>query len=118
MVIKNGITTSDEYLISELKQSIRKDIGAIASLKELIIIDRLPKTRSGKILRKTLRQMIEGKNIDIPSTIEDSQVITELSSTLMNINKGADSPCNKFYKAKSHETPTDFTISRTLKLIV
>ncbi|PKG86182.1 propionyl-CoA synthetase [Colwellia sp. 75C3] len=87
VVIKNGVNTSDEDLISELKQSIRNDIGAIASLKKLLIIDRLPKTRSGKILRKTLRQMIDGQEIEIPSTIEDSQVITELSSTLLNINK-------------------------------
>ena len=87
VVIKNGITTSDEDLISELKQSIRNDIGAIASLKKLLIIDRLPKTRSGKILRKTLRQMIDGQEIEIPSTIEDSQVITELSGALVGINK-------------------------------
>jgi propionyl-CoA synthetase len=87
VVIKNGIATSDEDLISELKQSIRNDIGAIASLKNLLIIDRLPKTRSGKILRKTLRQMIDGQEVEIPSTIEDSQVITELSSALLNINK-------------------------------
>jgi len=87
VVIKNGITTTDQDLISELKQSIRNDIGSIASLKDLLIIDRLPKTRSGKILRKTLRQMIDGQEIEIPSTIEDSQVITELSTALMNISK-------------------------------
>jgi len=87
VVIKNGITTSDTDLVSELKQSIRDDIGSIASLKDLLIIDRLPKTRSGKILRKTLRQMIDGQEIEIPSTIEDGQVITELSTRLTNINK-------------------------------
>jgi len=88
VVIKNGVTTSDEDLINELKQSIRNDIGAIASLKKLLIIERLPKTRSGKILRKTLRQMIDGQEIEIPSTIEDTQVITELSGALVGINKG------------------------------
>lgn len=87
VVIKNGIDASDEELTHDLKQSVRNDIGAIASLKNLFIIERLPKTRSGKILRKTLRQMIDGDEIEIPSTIEDSQVITELSSTLVNINK-------------------------------
>jgi propionyl-CoA synthetase len=87
VVIKNGVTTCDGDLIDELKQSIRNEIGAIASLKNLLVIDRLPKTRSGKILRKTLRQMIDGQDIEIPSTIEDSQVITELSATLVNINK-------------------------------
>jgi propionyl-CoA synthetase len=87
VVIKNGVKAGDEQLVKELKQKIRSDIGSIASLKELLIIDRLPKTRSGKILRKTLRQMIDGQDIEIPSTIEDSQVITELSATLVNINK-------------------------------
>jgi propionyl-CoA synthetase len=82
VVIKNGITTSDEDLVSELKQSIRNDIGSIASLKDLLIIDRLPKTRSGKILRKTLRQMIDGQEIEIPSTIEDPAVIKELTDLL------------------------------------
>jgi len=87
VVIKNGVKENDDQLSKELKQKIRTDIGAIASLKDLLIIDRLPKTRSGKILRKTLRQMIDGQDIEIPSTIEDSQVITELSATLVNINK-------------------------------
>jgi len=82
VVIKNGITTSDTDLVSELKQSIRNDIGSIASLKDLLIIDRLPKTRSGKILRKTLRQMIDGQEIEIPSTIEDPAVIKELTDLL------------------------------------
>jgi propionyl-CoA synthetase len=51
----------------------------------LIIVERLPKTRSGKILRKTLRQMIDGQEIDIPSTIDDPQVLDELSPRLTNI---------------------------------
>jgi propionyl-CoA synthetase len=87
VVIKNGIEASDEQIITELKQSIRNQIGAIASLKDLLIINRLPKTRSGKILRKTLRQMVDGNDIEIPSTIEDKQVITELSEKLVNLNQ-------------------------------
>ncbi len=82
VVIKNGVNESDQILISSLKNKVREDIGAIASLKDLIIVERLPKTRSGKILRKTLRQMIDGQDVDIPSTIEDSQVLTELSPKL------------------------------------
>jgi len=85
VVIKNGVTLSDDELISELKTKVRSDIGAIASLKALIIVERLPKTRSGKILRKTLRQMIDGQKIDIPSTIEDPQVLEELTPRLTNI---------------------------------
>jgi len=85
VVIKNGVELSDEELISALKTKVRSDIGAIASLKALIIVERLPKTRSGKILRKTLRQMIDGQDIEIPSTIEDPQVLKELSPRLANM---------------------------------
>jgi len=85
VVIKNGITSSDDEISAELKSKVRADIGAIASLKDLIIVERLPKTRSGKILRKTLRQMIDGQKIEIPSTIDDPQVLEELTPRLTNI---------------------------------
>lgn len=85
VVIKNGVELTDDELISALKTKVRSDIGAIASLKALIIVERLPKTRSGKILRKTLRQMIDGQQIDIPSTIDDPQVLEELTPRLTNI---------------------------------
>ena len=85
VVIKNGVELSDDEIITALKTKVRSDIGAIASLKALIIVERLPKTRSGKILRKTLRQMIDGQEIDIPSTIDDPQVLDELSPRLTNI---------------------------------
>jgi len=86
VVIKNGIDESDEALTTALKNKVRAEIGAIASLKGLIIVERLPKTRSGKILRKTLRQMIDGQEIDIPSTIDDPQVLDELSPRLAKIS--------------------------------
>ena len=85
VVIKNGIEESDESLSKALKDKVRAEIGAIASLKGLIIVERLPKTRSGKILRKTLRQMIDGQKIEIPSTIDDPQVLEELSARLTGI---------------------------------
>jgi len=85
-VIKNGVTESDDELTQELKSKIRLEIGAIASLKGLIVVERLPKTRSGKILRKTLRQMLDGKEIDIPSTIDDPQVLQELSPKLTGVS--------------------------------
>jgi len=85
VVIKNGINKSDDSLISTLKNKVRTEIGAIASLKGLLIVERLPKTRSGKILRKTLRQMIDGQKIDMPATIDDPQVLDELSPRLVGI---------------------------------
>jgi propionyl-CoA synthetase len=83
VVIKNGITETDKALSVALKNKIREDIGSIASLKEVIIVERLPKTRSGKILRKTLRQVIDGQTFEIPSTIDDPSIIKEISAKLL-----------------------------------
>lgn len=78
VVIKNNVELSSEELTKELKTSIREQIGAIASLKNVHIVNRLPKTRSGKILRKTIRQLIDGESYQIPSTIDDPTVLDEL----------------------------------------
>ncbi|MDP7591740.1 MAG: acetate--CoA ligase [Litorilituus sp.] len=82
VVIKNGITDTVQELTDALKSKVRSEIGAIASLKKLVIVERLPKTRSGKILRKTLRQMIDGEQLEVPSTIEEVNVLDELSLKL------------------------------------
>ena len=72
-----------QVLQAEISSLIRKQIGAIASLKNVYVVNRLPKTRSGKILRKTMRLMIEGKPFQIPSTIEDKEVLSELSASFV-----------------------------------
>ena len=82
VVIKNGVTASNSDIEQALKTRVREEIGAIASLKRVLVVERLPKTRSGKILRKTLRQIIDGDEVIIPSTIEDVEVITELMPIL------------------------------------
>jgi propionyl-CoA synthetase len=82
VVMKNNVNLTNEELISELKQSIREQIGPIASLREVHIVQRLPKTRSGKILRKTIRQIVDGEEYQIPSTIDDPIVLEELQLLL------------------------------------
>ncbi|MFT7218089.1 MAG: propionyl-CoA synthetase, partial [Paraglaciecola sp.] len=86
VVVKNGISQTNEELVTELKARVRAEIGGIASLKDVLVVQRLPKTRSGKILRKTLRQIIDGEEVVIPSTIEDPDVLTELASILDTVN--------------------------------
>ena len=86
VVIKNGVTDDSETLAKALKAKVRAEIGAIASLSHVLIVDRLPKTRSGKILRKTLRQMIDGEKVVVPSTIDDPEVLNELSPRLTALN--------------------------------
>lgn len=78
VVTKEGCDIGDEQLIDEIRASIRAQIGAIACLRTIQVVERLPKTRSGKILRKNLRQLVDGEDIKVPSTIEDPAVIEEI----------------------------------------
>ena len=84
--VKNGVDLSDEQLEKELKSEIREQIGAIAALKQVLVVERLPKTRSGKILRKTMRQMVDGESYQIPSTIDDPEILNELSEHFKSLS--------------------------------
>jgi propionyl-CoA synthetase len=82
VVLKAGITADSDQLASELAQLIRQRIGAIATLSRLDVVPGLPKTRSGKILRKTMRGIANGKDEPVPSTIDDVQVLESLRPIL------------------------------------
>jgi propionyl-CoA synthetase len=85
IVVKKDGTLS-EKMEAEVVQLIRQQIGAIACLKTVYSSQRLPKTRSGKVLRKTMRLMLEGKTFQIPSTIEDPEVLNELTALFNTIH--------------------------------
>ena len=82
MVLKAGADISEEQLRSELVAQVRSTIGPVADFKDVVVVDALPKTRSGKVLRKTMRQIADGEEYTVPSTIEDSQVIDDLVPVL------------------------------------
>lgn len=82
VLLKNGMTISEEDLERELIAKIRQEIGAVASFKRAIIVNRLPKTRSGKILRKLLRQIADGTDYTIPSTIDDPASLPEIEAIM------------------------------------
>jgi len=82
VVLKAGVEADPEQLRKELVQSVRDEIGAVAALREIDIVSGLPKTRSGKILRKTMREIADGKNPDVPSTIEDASILEKLAPIL------------------------------------
>ncbi|UZG60363.1 AMP-binding protein [Rhodococcus opacus] len=71
-----------DTLPAELSDLVRAKVGAIASLSGVDIVPGLPKTRSGKILRRTLRQIVDGQTPDVPSTIEDPSVVGEIVKVL------------------------------------
>ncbi|MGB6003379.1 MAG: AMP-binding protein [Ornithinimicrobium sp.] len=86
VVLKAGVDVSDAEAVAalqaELVARVRDEIGAVASLRQVDIVAALPKTRSGKILRKTMRQMADGQDALVPSTIEDRSVLDDLGEVL------------------------------------
>ncbi len=86
VVLKEGVHKSEEELEKELIRMVREKVGPVASFKRAVITSRLPKTRSGKILRKIMRHIADGKAFQPPSTIEDMTVLGELEH-LMNDQK-------------------------------
>ena len=82
VVLKAGVAAERDQLGRELAQMIRDRIGPIATLSRLDIVPGLPKTRSGKILRKTMRGIANGKDEPVPSTIDDRSVLDNLRPIL------------------------------------
>ena len=82
VVLKTGENIDDKDLEQELIDMVRTKLGAVASFKKAVTVKRLPKTRSGKILRKSLRDLTNGKEMAIPSTIEDASVLTEVEESM------------------------------------
>jgi len=82
VVLKAGVDRDQAELAAELMQMVRELIGAIASLKDVAVVAALPKTRSGKILRKTMRGIADGADEPVPSTIDDASVLDALRPVL------------------------------------
>lgn len=71
-------------LIKELIFATRRDLGAIACFDTAVIVPKLPKTRSGKVLRRSIREMVDGKQINMPATIEDEDTLYDIYEILSN----------------------------------
>ena len=82
VLLKDGIDIDEEQLKKELVQRVRDNIGAVASFKNAVVVQRLPKTRSGKILRKVLRNIANNEEYATPSTIDDPACLQEIEGTL------------------------------------
>jgi len=89
VILKNGSEMEHFQLQHEIVHLIRNQIGAVAALKNIIVVEKLPKTRSGKTLRKLLRDIVDGKKYQIPSTIDDESSVPHLIEVLENYKIGA-----------------------------
>jgi propionyl-CoA synthetase len=88
IVLKAGVTRPYGEIVSEVVRMVRQDIGAVASFKKAVVVKRLPKTRSGKILRGTIRKIADGERVSVPSTIDDPAILDEIKVSLGEIGYG------------------------------
>ena len=84
-VLKAGVDVKEDDIKTELVKMVREKIGPVACFKESARVLRLPKTRSGKILRGTMRSIADGKDYRMPSTIDDPASLTEITETLKSM---------------------------------
>jgi propionyl-CoA synthetase len=87
VVVKAGVDRPDEELAAELVARIRDEIGPVASFKEVRVVRALPKTRSGKVLRGTIRHMADGEEWRMPATIEDPTVLDDFREVLIGLGR-------------------------------
>src|SRR5262249_22880841 len=82
IVLKAGVSRPEDQIVSEVVQLVRDKIGPVAAFKLAIVVKRLPKTRSGKILRGTMRKIADGVEYSMPATIDDPAILDEITVAL------------------------------------
>ncbi len=82
VVLKSGVTRAHERIIDELIELMRARVGPVAAFKQAIVVERLPKTRSGKVLRNTMRKIADGEAYNMPPTIDDPVILDEIAESL------------------------------------
>ena len=82
LVLKSGVTRDPSMIIGEVVQKVRDTIGPVASFKTAIVVQLLPKTRSGKVLRGTMQKIANGDMYVTPATIGDPTILAEIERAL------------------------------------
>jgi propionyl-CoA synthetase len=89
VVLKAGVTRPHETIVAELVDRVRQRIGAVAALRQVAVVARLPKTRSGKVLRATMRAIADAHDYNVPATIDDPRILDEVAVALNELGYGA-----------------------------
>ena len=85
LVLNSGTVKDGSEIVGETVQMVRDKIGAVAAFKQAVVIERLPKTRSGKILRGIMQKIADNQDFKIPATIDDSEILEEIDMALQAI---------------------------------
>ncbi len=92
VVTKAGVVRTDGEIVKELVEKIRQQIGPVASFRTALVVKRLPKTRSGKILRGTMKRIAESQEYTAPATIDDPAVLDEIAESLKGVGYAKERP--------------------------
>ena len=82
VVLKSGTARAGTDILAEIVQRVRSEIGPVAAFKQAIIVGRLPKTRSGKILRATMQKIVQNEEFPMPATIDDPVILDEIDEAV------------------------------------
>ncbi|MFQ5936712.1 MAG: propionyl-CoA synthetase [Acidiferrobacterales bacterium] len=85
LVLKAGVERNHDDIIKEVVQMVREQIGPVAAFKTATVVARLPKTRSGKILRGTMQKIADGNEYKTPATIDDPAILGEITEALKGV---------------------------------
>ena len=83
IALKAGVTKDNETISKECIQMVRETVGPVAAFKKAIVVKRLPKTRSGKVLRGTIRKIADKEEYKVPATIDDPLILKEIKEDLI-----------------------------------
>ena len=85
LVLSSGVERSEADIVSECVALVREKIGPVAAFKLAVVVKRLPKTRSGKILRGTMKKIADGTEWKMPATIDDPAILDEITASLQSL---------------------------------
>ncbi len=85
VILNNGVNRPIEEIQSEVVKMVREKIGPVAAFKIVVPVKRLPKTRSGKILRSTMQKVVDGEDFKVPATIDDPAILDEIKQSWVEV---------------------------------
>ena len=85
LCLNSGAGRDAAEVVAETVKLVREKIGPVAAFKLAVVVDRLPKTRSGKILRGTMAKIADGEDFKLPATIDDPAILDEISDALVSL---------------------------------
>ena len=88
LVLKAGVDRDNADIVKEVVKMVRDQIGPVAAFKLATVVERLPKTRSGKILRGTMQKIADNEEYKMPATIDDPAILDEIATALEGIGYG------------------------------